>query len=147
VDLQASAAVREGSTQVEPADTAKAAALGHMYGTEDPGLDYWKALAERRREALEESLVENEELHTSLNMVEEEKTAVEKERDNLKEMAEQAEALAEIVKSLVPDEDTEEDEVEESSDGESPEKDEATEEREVKKDGATEEREVKKKMA
>ena len=61
------------------------------------------------REALETSLLENEELHTSLSAVEEEKEAVERERDNLKEMAEQAEELAKIVKSLVPeDEDSEE---------------------------------------
>ena len=57
------------------------------------------------REALETSLLENEELHTSLSAVEEEKEAVERERDNLKEMAEQAEELAKIVKSLVPDDD------------------------------------------
>ena len=37
--------------------------------------------------------------------MEEEKEAVERERDNLKEMAEQAEELAKIVKSLVPDDD------------------------------------------
>ena len=60
------------------------------------------------REALETSLLENEELHTSLTMVEEEKEAVERERDNLKEMAEQAEELAKIVKSLVPDDESEE---------------------------------------
>ena len=60
------------------------------------------------REALETSLLENEELHTSLTIVEEEKEAVERERDNLKEMAEQAEELAKIVKSLVPDDESEE---------------------------------------
>ena len=105
-----------------------------MYGEEEPDIEYWKQLAEKRRyfldfgfqvrtpgkftrlpiwlssrEALETSLLENEELHTSLSAVEEEKEAVERERDNLKEMAEQAEELAKIVKSLVPeDEDSEE---------------------------------------
>ena len=71
-----------------------------MYG-EEPGLDYWKELAEKRREALETLLLENEELHTSLSMEKEEKGLVERERDNLREMAEQAEELAKIVKSLV----------------------------------------------
>ena len=71
-----------------------------MYG-EEPGLDYWRELAEKRREALETSLQENEELHTSLSKVEEEKGLAERERDNLREMAEQAEELAKIVKSLV----------------------------------------------
>merc|ERR1712226_220699 len=95
----------EGSTQVEEADTAVAKAQAFMYGEEEPDIEYWKQLAEKRREALETSLLENEELHTSLSAVEEEKEAVERERDNLKEMAEQAEELAKIVKSLVPDDD------------------------------------------
>ena len=56
------------------------------------------------REALETSLLENEELHTSLSMEKEEKGLVERERDNLREMAEQAEELAKIVKSLVTEE-------------------------------------------
>ena len=124
-----------------------------MYGEEEPDIEYWKQLAEKRRyflvfgfqvrtpgnfprlpiwlssrEALETSLLENEELHTSLSAVEEEKEAVERERDNLKEMAEQAEELAKIVKSLVPeDEDSEE---EGGSDEEEEEKKEQAEEAE-----------------
>ena len=70
------------------------------------------------REALETSLLENEELHTSLSAVEEEKEAVERERDNLKEMAEQAEELAKIVKSLVPDDDDDSEEEEGGTDDE-----------------------------
>jgi len=103
--VQVSPRLVEGSTQVEEADTAVAKAQAFMYGEEEPDIDYWKQLAEKRREALETSLLENEELHTSLSAVEEEKEAVERERDNLKEMAEQAEELAKIVKSLVPDDD------------------------------------------
>jgi len=107
--VQVSPRLAEGSTQVEEADTAIAKAQAFMYGEEEPDIEYWKQLAEKRREALETSLLENEELHTSLSAVEEEKEAVERERDNLKEMAEQAEELAKIVKSLVPeDEDSEE---------------------------------------
>jgi len=105
--VQVSPRLVEGSTQVEEADTAVAKAQAFMYGEEEPDIDYWKQLAEKRREALETSLLENEELHTSLSAVEEEKEAVERERDNLKEMAEQAEELAKIVKSLVPDDDEE----------------------------------------
>jgi len=114
--VQVSPRLVEGSTQVEEADTAVAKAQAFMYGEEEPDIDYWKQLAEKRREALETSLLENEELHTSLSAVEEEKEAIEKERDNLKEMAEQAEELAKIVKSLVPDEE-EEDNSEEEDDG------------------------------
>ena len=38
----------------------------------------------QRREALEQSLVENEELHTSLTIMEEEKSRLEEERDSLR---------------------------------------------------------------
>ena len=61
--------------------------------------------------------------------MEEEKEAVERERDNLKEMAEQAEELAKIVKSLVPDDE------EDNSEGE----DGGSEEEEEKEDHKKEE--------
>ena len=113
--VQASAAMKEGETQVEEKDTAQAKAEDFMYAEEYPA-EYWKELAEKRREALEMSLLENEELHTSLNMVEEEKSFLEQERDGLKEMAEQAEELAKIVKGLVTSDN--EDAVDESSEEE-----------------------------
>ena len=99
-ESQAGHDTRDGSSQVETEDTAQARAEAQMYG-EEPGLDYWKELAEKRREALETALQENEELHTTLYMVEEEKGLAERERDNLREEAEQAQELAKIVKSLV----------------------------------------------
>jgi len=107
--------MKEGETQVEEKDTAQAKAEDFMYAEEYPA-EYWKELAEKRREALEMSLLENEELHTSLNMVEEEKSFLEQERDGLKEMAEQAEELAKIVKGLVTSDN--EDAVDESSEEE-----------------------------
>jgi len=112
--VQASVSMTEGGTQVEEKDTAQAKAEAFMYAEEYPA-EYWKELAEKRREALEASLLENEELHTSLNMVEEEKSFIEQERDGLKEMAEQAEELAKIVKGLVA---TDSDEEEEKDDSE-----------------------------
>ena len=113
--VQASVSMKEGGTQVEEKDTAQAKAEVFMYAEEFPP-EYWKELAEKRREALEMSLLENEDLHTSLNLVEEEKSFLVQERDSLKEMAEQAEELAKIVKGLVTDDD------EEKSDNESEEK-------------------------
>ena len=107
-EVQAAVETREQTSQVEEADTAQARAEQIMYGEEDDlSVDYWKELAEKRREALEASLIENEELHTSLGLVEEEKAALVEERDELKVMASQAEELAEIVKGLVKDEDSE----------------------------------------
>ena len=112
-EVQATVSVREGESQVEEADTAQARAEDHMYG-EEHGPDYWRELAEKTREALEASLLENEELHTSLGLVEEEKEALVRERDELRDMTEQAEELAKIVRGLVTD-DT--DEEAEDSDG------------------------------
>lgn len=109
--VQVSPKLSEGSSQVEKADAALAKAKNQMYAKEDElGVEYWRHLAEKRREALETSLIENEELHTSLLEVEEEKEAAEKERDSLKEMAEQAEELAKIVKSLVDDQENDSEE-------------------------------------
>ena len=117
-EVQASVETREQTSQVEEADTAQARAEQIMYGEEeDLPAEYWKELAEKRREALEASLIENEELHTSLGLVEEEKAALVEERDELKVMAGQAEELARIVKGLVKDEDSEgEDSQEEEED-------------------------------
>ena len=90
---------RDGSSQVEKEDTAEARAEAQMY--EQPGLNDWMKLAVTRREALETVQQENEELHIRLFMMEEEKELAERERDYLREEAEQAQGLAKIVKSLV----------------------------------------------
>jgi len=115
--VQASVVTKEGETQVEEKDTAQADAEAFMYADEYPA-GYWKELAEKRREALEASLLENEELHTSLDLVNAEKSFLEQENDGLKEMAEQAEELAKIVKGLTATDDEEEeaDESEEDDD-------------------------------
>jgi len=115
--VQASVVTKEGETQVEEKDTAQAVAEAFMYADEYPA-GYWKELAEKRREALEASLLENEELHTSLDLVNAEKSFLEQENDGLKEMAEQAEELAKIVKGLTATDDEEEeaDESEEDDD-------------------------------
>ena len=112
-EIQATVETREQTSQVEDSDTAQARAEQIMYGEEEElSAEYWKDLAEKRREALEASLIENEELHTSLGLVEEEKVALQEERDELKVMASQAEELAQIVKGLLTEEESE------SSDGE-----------------------------
>lgn len=102
--IQAVTDASNAGTQVEDADTAQVRAELFMYTDEYPP-DYWKELAEKRREALDSSLAENEELHASLSQLEEEKTSLIQERDSLREMAEQAEQLAKIVKTLVGDDD------------------------------------------
>merc|ERR1712058_189713 len=111
-EVQATVSMKEEESQVEEADTAQAKAEEFMYQEEYPP-EYWKELAEKTREALEASLLENEELHTSLGLVEEEKSALIQERDELKEMAKQAEELAKIVKGLVTDDDNDNEESDE----------------------------------
>merc|ERR1711874_19359 len=115
--IQAVKEANDASTQIEDDDTAQARADLFMYSEEFPP-DYWKELAEKRREALDSSLAENEELHASLSQLEEERETLRKERDSLREMAQQAEQLAKIVKTLVDDGEeagTREDESEDSS--------------------------------
>jgi len=112
--VQAEVEASTAGTQVEEADTAQARAELFMYSEEFPA-DYWKELAEKRREALDISLTENEELHTSLAELQEEKELLQQERDNLREMAEQAEELAKIVKTLVDDKDETEEESEDEA--------------------------------
>ena len=104
---------------MEEADTAQAKAEEFMYGEEYPP-EYWRELAEKTREALERSLVENEELHTSLGLVEEEKEALKEENEGLKEMAKQAEELAKIVKGLTEEDDDNSEEETETEDEEEP---------------------------
>merc|ERR1712098_843005 len=82
-EVQATVSMKEEESQVEEADTAQAKAEEFMYQEEYPP-EYWKELAEKTREALEASLLENEELHTSLGLVEEEKSALIQERDEPK---------------------------------------------------------------
>ena len=109
-DVQAVVETKERESQVEDADTAQAKAEDFMYSEEHPP-EYWKELVEKTRDALEASLIENEELHTSLSLLEEEKTALIEERDELRNMAQQAEELSKIVKGLSSsdDENSEED--------------------------------------
>ena len=113
-DVQAVVETKERESQVEDADTAQAKAEDFMYSEEHPP-EYWKELVEKTRDALEASLIENEELHTSLSLLEEEKTALIEERDELRNMAQQAftinKELSKIVKGLISsdDENSEED--------------------------------------
>jgi len=133
--VQAAVEASNAETQVEDKDTAQARAELFMYTDEFPS-DYWKELAEKRREALDISLTENEELHTSLSALQEEKEQLQQERDNLREMAEKAEELAKIVQTLVDDKD-------EASENESEEETEVLGEKEKNKTDSDDEDEEK----
>ncbi|XP_023335487.1 geminin [Eurytemora carolleeae] len=102
--VQASTAVNSTYTQVEEKDTAQSRAELEMYGTEDElSADYWRDLAEKRREALETSLTENEELHTSLSFLEEENQKLKDETEALRSLAERGQELAMILNSALGD--------------------------------------------
>lgn len=82
---------------------AQAKAENFMYAEEYPP-EYWKELYEKTREALETSLVENEELHTSIGLIEDEKSALIEEKDALKDMVQNANELAKILNAVMSDE-------------------------------------------
>ncbi|XP_072170204.1 uncharacterized protein [Diadema setosum] len=65
-----------------------------MLTRDTPTESYWKELAEERREALEDALKENEELHV-------ENSRLKEENEKLKVMADQAEYLADVVETLI----------------------------------------------
>jgi len=106
--VQASVHTTTSQTQVTEADKAET----WMYAAEDElPLEYWKDLAEKRRVALDESLNENESLHTSLSFLEEERDELKEEVETYKSLAEHAAELANILDGVVSgeEEDKEED--------------------------------------
>ena len=119
---------KDGGTQVEEKDVAEAKAEDFMYAEEYPP-EYWKELYEKTREALETSLVENEELHTSIGLIEEEKSALIEEKDALKDMVKNADELAKILNSVMSDE-----EESEGSSEDEEESDDSCDEEEVESD-------------
>jgi predicted nuclease with TOPRIM domain len=50
--------------------------------TDEPSADYWKLLAETRRQALDETLKENEELHEELTATKNDVTAINEELEH-----------------------------------------------------------------
>ncbi|XP_071542677.1 uncharacterized protein geminin [Panulirus ornatus] len=66
--------------------------------------EYWEGLAEKRREALEETLDENHRLHEENRTLRQEITELSKENKLLEEMVEQAKDLAVLVESLTGEE-------------------------------------------
>jgi len=110
--VQASVHTTTSQTQVTEADKAET----WMYASEDElPLEYWKDLAEKRRVALDESLNENESLHTSLSFLEEERDELKEEVETYKSLAEHAAELANILDGVVSEE---EEDKEEDVDGE-----------------------------
>jgi len=82
-----------------------------MYAAEDElPLEYWKDLAEKRRVALDESLNENESLHTSLSFLEEERDELKEEVETYKSLAEHAAELANILDGVVSEEEEDKEE-------------------------------------
>jgi len=108
--VQATVKTQSTETQVEDKDTAQARAELLMYGAEDDlPVEYWRDLAEKRREALEVSLTENESLHNSISLLEEENEKIKEEAESYKTMAEKASELADILKGVISDGEEDED--------------------------------------
>ncbi|CAG9773595.1 unnamed protein product [Ceutorhynchus assimilis] len=70
---------------------------------EEAGLDYWKRLAEKRQECLDESFQEIEKLKGNIETLQEENKIC-------KEMLDEARSLVEVLQEMMPDEEAAEDE-------------------------------------
>ncbi|XP_067952080.1 geminin-like isoform X2 [Watersipora subatra] len=68
--------------------------------SEEPSDAYWKDLAETRREALEKSLEENEQLHTKVTQLSARVAQLEDEQKDYEELAVKAEQLADTLELL-----------------------------------------------
>lgn len=64
---------------------------------DSPPAKYWEALAEKRKEALEETLTENKELHEKNKKLESEVAELKEENKLLEEMVDEAKQLATLV--------------------------------------------------
>ncbi|XP_063611491.1 uncharacterized protein LOC134785140 [Penaeus indicus] len=71
-----------------------------MLTCDTPPPEYWESLAEKRREALEETLEENHKLHEENASLQKEVTVLKEENKLLEEMVEEAKGLAEMVQEL-----------------------------------------------
>ncbi|XP_022089511.1 geminin-like [Acanthaster planci] len=83
----------ESSTDIEKSKTAEEDAWELMVQEPAPE-SYWKDLAEERRLALEDTLKENEQLHSTI-------AELRTENGRLKEMADQAEYLASVLQNVI----------------------------------------------
>ncbi|XP_050700396.1 geminin-like [Eriocheir sinensis] len=89
-----------------PATTASTQETLDMLTCDSPPAKYWEALAEKRKEALEETLVENKELHDKNKKLESEISELKEENKLLEEMVDEAKQLAALVQSITGEEST-----------------------------------------
>lgn len=99
----------QSSTEAPPTTKPAAAASTQetldMLTSDNPPAKYWEALAEKRKEALEETLVENEILHEKNKKLENENKVLKEENKLLEDMVEEAKQLAALVQSVTDGED------------------------------------------
>ncbi|XP_033645440.1 geminin-like [Asterias rubens] len=106
----------ENETETEQAKTAEEEAYELMIQEPAPQ-SYWKDIAEERRVALEDTLVENQQLHETIG-------ELRTENGRLQEMADQAEYLANVLQNVIDgkemdaDEEAEENNKDDNSDEE-----------------------------
>lgn len=91
--------------KISRAAESKSITVEDLTSEEEPGKEYYKILAERRRVALEEALKENEQLHEKVKLLEEENKQC---NILLNETRELVETLTEMLKEGNEEEDNEE---------------------------------------
>ncbi|KAK8386874.1 hypothetical protein O3P69_017945 [Scylla paramamosain] len=83
-----------------PAATTSTQATIDMLTNDTAPAQYWEALAEKRREALEDTLQENQKLHEKNKELESEVSVLKEENKLLEDMVEEAKQLAALVQSV-----------------------------------------------
>lgn len=78
----------------------KAEKILHMLTSDTAPSEYWEELAEKRREALEETLVENKALHETNKMLETKVSELKEENTLLQGLVDEAKELAQMVETL-----------------------------------------------
>ncbi|KAJ1149349.1 hypothetical protein NDU88_002159 [Pleurodeles waltl] len=68
---------------------------------ETPSAQYWKELAEERKNALYEGLQENEKLHKDIEVKDSEIACLKEENDELAELAEHVHFMANMIQRLM----------------------------------------------
>lgn len=93
------------SSQTSPEPKASKDVTENDLTTNDaPSERYWEILAEKRRDALEESLIENEELHGKI-------AALTDELNTSRKMLEETRSLVEVLTEMLQENEEEENEV------------------------------------
>ncbi|KAK4297522.1 hypothetical protein Pmani_030071 [Petrolisthes manimaculis] len=94
-------------TDSSSSSTKDADSIINMLTSDTPPPEYWEALAEKRREALEDALDENYKLHSENTNLKEEVSKLKEDNKLMEEMVNEAKQLALLLQPIVDEEEEE----------------------------------------